>query len=155
MRKLISLVCFGMMIGWGYFSQKNALTSLFALENKLSLTVEVEGAVKYPGTYTFDKICTVQEVLKEAIPLEEADLVSLNPVRMIYHEILVYVPYQDENHLSLNQATSQELQTIPGIGPTKAQAIIDGRPFSCLEDLMKVKGIGRKSYLKYRTYFSL
>jgi competence ComEA-like helix-hairpin-helix protein len=48
--------------------------------------------------------------------------------------------------VSLNRATAAELATLPGIGPTKAQAIVESRakqgPFRRVEDLQRVPGIG-------------
>lgn len=43
--------------------------------------------------------------------------------------------------INLNTATRAELEALPEIGPVKAQAIIDARPFSSVEDVMRVKGI--------------
>ena len=48
--------------------------------------------------------------------------------------------------LNINKATAAELQTLPGIGPSKAQAIVDDRttngPFDKCADLARVAGIG-------------
>jgi competence protein ComEA len=56
--------------------------------------------------------------------------------------------------VDLNTATRSELESLKGIGPTKAQAIIEYRakhgPFKCLEDLEKVKGIGKATLEKLR-----
>lgn len=56
--------------------------------------------------------------------------------------------------VNLNTATKAELETIKGIGPSKAQAIIDYRakngPFKSVDELDNVKGFGQKSVDKVR-----
>lgn len=48
----------------------------------------------------------------------------------------------EENQININSASLQELDEIYGIGPVKAQAIIDSRPFESVNDLINVYGIG-------------
>jgi len=50
--------------------------------------------------------------------------------------------------VEINTAPLQQLETLTGIGPVKAQAIINSRPFSSIDDLLKVSGIGQKTLQK-------
>jgi len=52
--------------------------------------------------------------------------------------------------VNINTASKQELEALPGIGPSKAQAIIDGRPYNAAEDIMKVKGIKQGTFNKIK-----
>ena len=57
-----------------------------------------------------------------------------------------------EGVLNLNTATLEELTRLPSVGPSRAQAILQLRAkiggFKKVEDLMRVKGIGRKTFRK-------
>jgi competence protein ComEA len=52
--------------------------------------------------------------------------------------------------VNINTASQAQLEALPGIGPAKAQAIIGGRPYEKIEDIMKVKGIKQGVFNKIK-----
>ena len=57
--------------------------------------------------------------------------------------------------MNINTASREQLEALPGIGPVKAQAIIDGRPYKQIEDIMKVKGIKGGTFEKIKGMISI
>ena len=60
-----------------------------------------------------------------------------------------------ERQVDINTASSSELAALPGIGESKAKAIVEYRaadPFQTVEDLKKVKGIGDKTFESLRPH---
>jgi competence protein ComEA len=60
-----------------------------------------------------------------------------------------------EGVVNLNDATEEQLTLLPGVGPAKARGIVayrHSRPFRRTEELIKVKGIGRKTFGRLRPY---
>lgn len=52
--------------------------------------------------------------------------------------------------VNINTASREEIESLLGIGPVKAQAIIDNRPYRTIEEVMEVKGIKRKTFEQIR-----
>ena len=57
--------------------------------------------------------------------------------------------------ININTADKAALEKIPEIGPVKAQAIIDGRPYKAVEDVMRVKGIKGKVFEVIKDYITV
>ncbi len=61
--------------------------------------------------------------------------------------------------VDLNTATPEQLQQVPGIGPSTAQAIVNFRrksgPFQRVEDLLAIKGISKSRLEKMRPYVTV
>jgi competence protein ComEA len=60
--------------------------------------------------------------------------------------------------MDINEASLQELQRLPGIGPKLAQRIVDERqkaPFKSVEDLRRVSGIGAKTLERLRPHVTV
>jgi competence protein ComEA len=63
-----------------------------------------------------------------------------------------------DNVVNINTATAAELSLLPGVGPSKARAIIKYRgkhQFKKIEEILRVKGIGRKSFKAMRPYLTV
>ena len=54
--------------------------------------------------------------------------------------------------ININKADQAMLEKLPEIGPAKAKAIIAGRPYNTIEDVMKVKGIKGKTFDVIKDY---
>lgn len=67
---------------------------------------------------------------------------------LILFLLLINISACEENQIDVNSASLAELDELYGIGPVKAQAIIDARPFDSLDNLIKVNGIGEATLEK-------
>ncbi len=61
--------------------------------------------------------------------------------------------------IDLNKATLSQLNSLPGIGPVIAERILELReksgPFKRIEDLMNIRGIGEKKFLKLKDLITI
>jgi competence protein ComEA len=66
---------------------------------------------------------------------------------------------QTSEKVNLNTATTEQLQTLPGVGPAMAKSILEYRTkvgkFSKIEELMNVKGIGEKRFQQMKERLTL
>ena len=140
--------------------------------------VDISGEVNKPGVYKVTPETRLFEVIEMAGGLtDNADPDSLNRAEKVKDgQKVIVLSYEaasergspfssdtsgitysdDEGRVNINTADSSELQTIPGIGPSKAQAIISFREqngyFTAPEDIMNVTGIGQKTYATIKDY---
>lgn len=133
--------------------------------------VDVKGEVHHPGVYQMKAENRVKDLIEAAggfTPL--ADDQKLNLAQLLEDQMVIVVPKKGEEvnsevaqaptsqkkevgkegKVNINTATVEELKTLKGIGEKKAEAIIEYRKkngsFKNKEELMKVRGIGKKLY---------
>ena len=137
--------------------------------------VDVKGEVPHPGVYQMKAENRVKDLIEAAggfTPL--ADNQKLNLAQLLEDQMVIVVPKKGEEvnselaqaptsqkkevgkegKVNINTATVEELKTLKGIGEKKAEAIIEYRKkngsFKNKEELMKVRGIGKKLYESFQ-----
>ncbi len=150
--------------------------------NSKWLIVDVEGAVNKPGVYRLLATARVYDAIQHAGGLtEQADTSAINQAQKLHDQSQVFVPDKnssstapntaqttaansensvtDTKTINLNTADVTELQNLPGVGPKKAELIIQYRQekgsFSKIEDLTEVQGIGEKTFAKIKSQLTV
>ena len=112
-------------------------------------SVSITGAVNNPGTYTVSKGDKLSYLISLAGGLrDDADSSAYNLNVVLENGVTYYIAYESSSNekVSINSATIASLDTLPGIGSVIANRIVSYRnshgPFTTLEDLKNVNGIG-------------
>jgi competence protein ComEA len=132
--------------------------------------VHVAGSVKSPGIYQLDSGTRVYDaVLAAGGFTSKANQSSVNMARALTDGEQLVVSSESGGTLfqvapsssliSLNQASSSQLEDLPGVGPALAGRIIDWRVanggFKAKEDLLNVAGIGDKLFASFKDLVTL
>ncbi|MFQ6059612.1 MAG: helix-hairpin-helix domain-containing protein [Anaerolineae bacterium] len=140
--------------------------------------VYISGAVANPDVYALPQGSRVKQAIEAAGGFTaQADRDRVNLAKRLHDEEQVYVPQMGEETwplvspvtsgsssdqpsspsggvININTATAAELESLPGIGPTYAQRIIEYReqngPFQRIEEVMRVRGIGQVTFEKIK-----
>jgi competence protein ComEA len=132
------------------------------------IIIHITGAVPRPGVYALAKGSRVQDAISAAGGfLVDADKTGINLARALEDGEQLDIPYvagaapivleeaataapSNAELININIASQAELDTLPGIGPTTANKIIDYRntngPFVAIQDIVNVAGIGQVTY---------
>ena len=143
-----------------------------------SVFVHIDGAVVAPGVYELTgPLPRVNDAVIAAGGLaEDVDTSALNLAAVLSDGEKIHVPRQGEavvteqtssgaasrpdagpsssGVININTATAEELDSLPGVGPSTAAAIVEDRErnghFASPEDLMRVSGIGEGKFSKLK-----
>ncbi|MFC1517822.1 helix-hairpin-helix domain-containing protein [Candidatus Margulisiibacteriota bacterium] len=137
--------------------------TFFVTEN---IYIHISGAVKTPGVYKLDASARVWEAINAAGgPLASTDLDKLNLTKKLTDGDKILVTYKETQNsaknitqvssakININTASLQELDSLPKVGPSTAKRIVEQRNkqyFQKIEDVQKVKGIGKKMFEKLK-----
>jgi competence protein ComEA len=144
----------------------------------MKIIVDLKGEIVNPGIYEANDGERVQDLITKAGGFSKnADKLKVNLAQKVKDEMVIYVPKigeeinvslfdeaesttnNSEGKVNINSANKDQLQTIPGIGPSKADAIIEYREqkgeFKKIEEIKNVTGIGEKTYEKLKDSISI
>ncbi|HXG42466.1 MAG TPA: ComEA family DNA-binding protein [Dehalococcoidia bacterium] len=122
------------------------------------LRVYVIGAVQHPGVYTLHDGARWIDALEAAGgPAADADLARINLARRARDEDHIVVPRVGETPVAtgarlidINSASARELEALPGVGPVRAERIVQSResdgPFASPEELLTRRLVPQSVY---------
>lgn len=125
-------------------------------------TAQIAVSVQYPDhvikTFHLTNFSPLSRLLA-MIDCQSCDLTRLNPQTILKNGDTIVLHEKAGFSVSLNQATLAELMTLPGIGESLAQRILDYRTvhgfFQKTEDIMRIKGIKQGLFDKIKAYLCL
>lgn len=133
------------------------------------IIVHIDGAINNPGIYTLKVGSRVDDIIKLANGFKNnANTKVVNLAKMLNDGEKIYIYTNDEEiienifnnskTININNCTKEELMTLPGIGDSIANRIIEYRKnnsFNKIEDIKNVKGIGESKYNSIKDYISV
>ncbi len=159
-------------------SNSNTSEDLPLTENKIK--IYITGEVVSPGVYELSENSRVEDAINVAGGLtEKAVLKNVNLAFVLEDATKIYIPNSsdDENleiissemqnntsqnknqKININKANAQDLENVPGIGPSTAEKIIiyrtENGKFSSIDDLKNVTGIGEKKFESIKDYITV
>lgn len=140
-----------------------------------NIMVDIEGAVLKPGVYKLDGETRVSDLLSASGGLSAtADRSwveqNLNLASKLKDGMKIYIPKKDESQvaglstentrskqgkINLNSATASELESLWGVGPATAKKIIEGRPYTAVDELLTKKIMKSNVYEKVQDQLSV
>ena len=142
---LIAIIVIGGLIAWSKYSPSHSIEISLPASQEIQTDIYLGGEVSSPGFYPLKLGDSIEELIQAAGgATADADLTRLQ----------LYIPRSGEEEppqkIDLNRAEAWLLEALPGIGESKAQAIIAYRQqhggFGNIAELTEVEGIGPAIY---------
>lgn len=114
------------------------------IDRKVNLAFPIRNNQKIYLPYTKDVDCILQDFNIVAKDIED-NLTPPEDTNTDNEE-----SESDTQCVNINTATIEQLDGLDGVGPSTAQKIIDGRPYTKKEDILNVSGIGESTYEKFK-----
>lgn len=140
----------------------------------LQIKIDISGAVLAPGVYELNKEDRVEDAIKKAGGFAEGVsqkyvAQNINLSQKLSDGQKLYIPFEGENiggvlgsssigaegKVSINNASQQELESLPSVGEVTASKIIKSRPYTSLEDLITKKALNRTTFNKIKDQIGL
>ncbi len=130
------------------------------------IVIDLKGAIANPGIYQMKQGDRIYQLIEKAGGFLNANIDCVNQALVLSDEAQIIIPSNDEvcastdvsslqekeNKININSASVTDLTSLPGIGATRAQQIIEYRDsingFKNIEELKEVSGIGEQTFLK-------
>lgn len=155
---------------------------LFPPPTPAPVIVHVTGAVINPGVYSLPLGSRVKDAIEKSGGLESAaDSTLINLAKLVEDGMQIWIPYQlveavdidtpivlevkstpggaTTKRININTASQSELESLSGIGPVRAQAVIQYRlengPFEEIEEIQEVSGIGPVTFEKIKPFITV
>ncbi|MFA1820474.1 helix-hairpin-helix domain-containing protein [Virgibacillus oceani] len=130
--------------------------------HEMEFMVDVKGEVRNPGVYEMSANSRVDDVIHKAGGFtDEADQTQVNLAQKVHDEMIIIISKigeegdsttsgtDDLGKIRINVADQMEIESLSGIGPSKAAAIIQYREenglFHTVDELLEISGIGQKT----------
>ena len=144
---LVIIIAFGSVVIWSKYSRSQPIEITIAPPQELQGDICIDGVVNNPGFYPLRTGDSLEDIIQAAGGVSD----GADPTRL-----KLYISEGNEEKLAqkinINLAEAWLLQALPGIGETRAQAIVDYRQqngqFFNINELLKVEGIGTSTYDK-------
>jgi competence protein ComEA len=131
---------------------------------KTTILVDLKGAINFPNVYEIKIGTILYELINLAGGLtSKADISNINLARHLTANEMIIIPRMENssnnNLININTGSLEELDSLPGIGKTYAEKIIEYRKeygfFNTIEDIKKVPGIKDDIFEKIKNFITV